>query len=78
MPLYCQAGPPAARGRDMGERGDVIGRQKVEKMEKMELNLDCVPADHRVIGIEISPQCLKESLVPPAVTKTWFGSAQRC
>ena len=54
----------------MGERGDVIGRQKVEKMEKMELNLDCVPADHRVIGIEISPQCLKESLVPPAVTKT--------
>ena len=62
----------------MGERGDVIGRQKVEKMEKMELNLDCVPADHRVIGIEISPQCLKESLVPPAVTKTWFSSAQRC
>ena len=59
----------------MGERGDVIGRQKVEKMEKMELNLDCVPADHRVIGIEISPQYLKESLVPPAVTKTWFGSA---
>ena len=54
----------------MGERGDVIGRQKVEKMEKMELNLDCVPADHRVIGIEISAQCLKESLVPPAVTKT--------
>ena len=62
----------------MGERGDVIGRQKVEKMEKMELNPDCVPADHRVIGIEISPQCLKESTVPPAVTKTWFGSAQRC
>ena len=62
----------------MGERGDVIGRQKVEKMEKMELNLDCVPADHRVIGIEISQQCLKESLVPPAVTKMWFGSAQRC
>ena len=62
----------------MGERGDVIGRQKVEKMEKMELNLDCVPADHRVIGIEIPPQCFKVSLVPPAVTKTWFGSAQQC
>ena len=55
-----------------------LGDKKWRKMEKMELNLDCVPADHRVIGIEISPQCLKESLVPPAVTKMWFGSAQRC
>ena len=45
----------------MGERGDVIGRQKVEKMEKMELNLDCVPADHRVIGIEIPHNVSKKA-----------------